>query len=170
MVGIELGPVPRWAARALAEVMARTGLGGRYVPGGGPWDGAAAFGEGAALAGTICADDGARAHLRDALFTLDAGLRVDAPSVGWVAATLRSEDRLAAEAPGIAVPVLVATAGRDRIVSTPRAAALCRRIAGCARSHWERAPHCILEGDRATAAAVMERVVAFLAARGEPSE
>ncbi|WP_308915137.1 alpha/beta fold hydrolase [Jannaschia sp. LMIT008] len=163
MVEIRTDPFPGWIGRTLAETMVRTGLGERYAPGPGSWDRAALFDpDGGSDEPTRCSGTPERAHMRDALFTLDSNLRVDAPSMAWVAATLRSQDRLRALGPAIAVPTLMVTAGRDTIVRSDAAARLCDVARDCRRIHLPDAMHCALEGDRATSARIMDDVVAFL--------
>ena len=162
MVAIRTEPFPPLLARALGEVADRSGLGRRYAPGPGAWDRAERFlDDGFVSGGTVCTDDPARAHLRDALFTLDPALRVDAPSLGWVAATMRSTAALPGMAETIAAPVLMVTATEDRIVSTEAASALCAAMPDCAEVALE-GPHCLLEGRRDRAEAVMDAALGFL--------
>ncbi|MBM2576692.1 alpha/beta hydrolase [Jannaschia sp. Os4] len=164
MVDITTEPFPRPVARALAEVSDRVGLGGRYAPGPGAWDRAERFLDpGWTGAPTVCADAPERAHLRDALYVLDPDLRVDAPSLGWVAATLRATARLPAFAARVEVPILMVNAGRDRIVDAGAASALCAAMADCTERWLPEAPHCALEGDRARSAEILAAVTAFFA-------
>lgn len=163
MIRFDTGPFPPLAARALTGAADRFGLGHRYAPGLGPWDRAERFLDaGFTGTGTVCSADATRAHLRDALYVLDPALRVDAPSLGWVAATFRSQSLLDGMAGRVGVPVLMVTAGEDRIVSTPAASRFCDAMGACREVRLPDAPHCALEGDRARSREIMAEVIAFL--------
>ena len=163
MVEIETGAYPGWLARGLVEVMVRSGLSERYAPGTGPWDRAALFLDPERLGEeTICSDLPERAHMRDALFTLDPDLRVEGPSVGMIAAMLRTQDELRRIGPTIDAPVLMVTAEQDRMVDNEAAAALCDAMPTCRLIDVPDAPHCALEADRALSARIVSDVLAFL--------
>jgi lysophospholipase len=163
MVAILTADVPEWQARLLSGTMDRLGLGARYAPGGGPWS-PEPFVTDAPPEGSICTADPARAHLRDALFLRHPELRVAAPSVGWVAATLRSQAWLRGRGPELTPPVLMVTAGRDGLVDTAAAQALCDAAPACEELHLPEAMHCVLEGVDPEADRAMDAILTFFEA------
>jgi lysophospholipase len=166
MVAVQTGGVPLWQARLLAGAMDRAGLGQRYAPGGGPWT-PEAFLTDAPPEPNLCTDDPARAHLRDALFLRHPELRVASPSMGWLAATLRSQARLAEEAGRIDPPLLLVTVEDERLVDNAAASSLCEAAQDCRETRIAGAMHCLLEGVDPAADRAMKEVLAFLAAAVE---
>ena len=166
MIDVRTAPAPRPVARAVASLLARNGAARRYLPGTLPWARRTPFAQ-VLGRGTICQPDPALAHLRRALMEVHPELRVEVPSPGWAAATFASIERLRLIEDRIDDPVLMVTAGRDRVVRNRAVAAMCGRLRDCRRVELPRAPHCMVEGDRDRSAAVMGRVAGFLAERAE---
>ncbi|MEM7490849.1 MAG: alpha/beta hydrolase, partial [Pseudomonadota bacterium] len=161
MIGIPGGR----AGRVFVDLLAENGAGATYLPGTVPWERRKRFTR-LVGRGNICQPDPALANLRRALMEVDPDLRIEVPSAGWVSATFASIDVLDRIAPQVAAPVLMVTAGRDRVVRTGAAAEMCTRLRDCRRLHLPDAPHCMVEGDRRRSGPVMARVVGFLGRAG----
>ncbi|MEM1377473.1 MAG: alpha/beta hydrolase, partial [Pseudomonadota bacterium] len=153
MAKIFTGPFPYAVARLLAGGLAYAGLGEVFAPGRGQWDIAnVEFGS-----ETVCNGNPERPQIRDALFALDENKRVEGPTARWVHESMRSTDTLFATnyAAQISEPVVMFTAGRDTIVDTDAAAALCDMLGDCERQHFQASRHCIgLETDEVRAAII----------------
>lgn len=105
--------LPR-AVRALVELLDLVGLGGAFVPGGGPASSMSAPFEG----NTLTADP--RRHARNArIVASHPPLALGDPTIGWLNAAFRLMARFADPLPQPDVPILAFTAGEDRIVSSP---------------------------------------------------
>jgi lysophospholipase len=102
-------------ARCYAEVGALGGARTAYVRGGGPEPDEAVTFDTNELTG-----DRERFARNQALASAAGPMMIGSPTVGWLRAALRSSAHLLrpATAPRITVPVLIATAGKDTIVST----------------------------------------------------
>jgi lysophospholipase len=130
MVDVNTAPYPRWLARALARVAVAYGYDHAYVPGAGPYDlRRERFSDNRLTA------DFERFALSKREVVRNPALALGGVTHGWLDATFRSVDRLTA--PGytdpIRMPVLMVTAGSDRVVSLPAQQALCDRLADCRR-------------------------------------
>jgi lysophospholipase len=127
MTDIRTDPFPRWLAAAVVRTAAAAGLGARYAFGQGDYDPA-----GAAFEGNPVTSDRARWRAHHEGFARDPGLVVGGVTFGWLAATFRSVDALAAPgAPeGIRVPVLFAVAPDDALVPSASQLAIAARVPG----------------------------------------
>ncbi|UWQ20303.1 lysophospholipase [Jannaschia sp. W003] len=162
MVEVETAPFPAPVARGIGRTFTALGLGDTYAPGRGQWNDAAMFDDAAVLAeGTDCARDAGRAHLREALFALEPALRVGGPSARWVAATYRGQAVLETRADEIGAPILMATAGADRVVRTEAASALCTAMPACEEVRYAEARHCMFEDTEATRTRLVDDALAF---------
>ncbi|MEM7644124.1 MAG: alpha/beta hydrolase [Pseudomonadota bacterium] len=158
MIGIPGGRV----GRGVADLLARNGAAGAYLPGSLPWPRRTPFTR-LVGRGNVCQPDADLANLRRALMEVDPDLRVEVPSAGWVSATFASIDVLERIGPSVEAPVLMVTAGRDRVVSSRAAGRLCARMSDCREVRLPGAPHCAVEGDARRSPVVMEAVTGFLA-------
>jgi len=110
MIGIRRGPTGV-AARLMATVANILGGDRAYVPSLGPYDHRTRRFEGNLL--TSDAERFARTH---AHIARDPRLALGGPTLGWLAASFRSIARLHRDAPAIRTPVLIVSAGDDRVV------------------------------------------------------
>lgn len=110
------GRTTTWPVRALVRGARYLGLGGRYVPGGGP----NLVGTGA-FAGNPLTSDAVRYARNAAILEADPALGIGSPTLAWADAAFRAiVDFRAADYPGrIRQPILMLAAGADSIVSTP---------------------------------------------------
>lgn len=157
MIGIPGGAL----GRGLVDLLAENGAAGAYLPGTLPWNRRTPFTR-LLGRGHICQPDPELSNLRRALMEVDPDLRVEVPSNGWVSASFASIDVLQRIGPVVAAPVLMVTAGRDRVVSSRAAARLCTRMSDCREIRLPGAPHCAVEGDADRSAQVMADVLPFL--------
>ncbi|KIT15206.1 lysophospholipase L2 [Jannaschia aquimarina] len=166
MVAIRTEPFSPGLAQGLAMALPVIGLADTYAPAQGPWDGADVFDDPAALAeGGTCARDPARAHLREALFTLEPGLRVGGPSARWIAEVFEAQDVLRDRAGDIATPVWMALASDDGSVVTEASEALCRAMGDCVSVEVPDSLHCMIEDRPEIRDAVFDGALAFFEAR-----
>jgi len=112
-------------ARALAGLLTACGLSRLFAPGGGA---ASHYEKG--FARNILTADRLRFEREARMISAFPALRIGAPTVGWVHAAYGLMDRLARPgyAERIKVPLLMLAAGDERLVSTPAAEALARRL------------------------------------------
>jgi lysophospholipase len=110
---VQIGRIGR-SARAIVEASALF-AGGRYVPGGGPFDAAKSPFE-----GNLLTSDRERFERAYAVLAEAPDLAIGAPTIGWMRAAFRSMAALQhPDTPRrIRVPILFFCAGEDRIVST----------------------------------------------------
>jgi lysophospholipase len=103
-------------ARTLVTAGAWLGLGGAYIPGGGP----TAMASRPFLANLLTADP-IRYERAAAIVQADAGLGLGSPTIGWTHAAYRVIDAFADPIYPSALrqPMLLVAAGDDRIVSSP---------------------------------------------------
>ncbi|MEL6750697.1 MAG: alpha/beta hydrolase [Pseudomonadota bacterium] len=164
MVKIETGAFPYNVAAALSTFYASTGLGHVYSPGRTDWS----FEAQNWGVGDACNSNAKTARYRDALVALDERLRVNGTTNGWVAATVASTHTITNDAfiAGIKKPVLMATAGKDEIVSTPAATAMCDALSDCRQRRYKEARHCIMQESSDREAQIVKDAVAFFEANG----
>lgn len=127
MIGIaqeKLG-MPQPVARALAEVATMAGLGKAYVPGGSDRSE-----EARPFAETVLTSDAERYNRTKAIIETAPHLALGSPTIGWLRAGLRSCATLTRpDFPRqIRVPLLLVSAGADRIVSLPDIATLAKGL------------------------------------------
>lgn len=165
MVQVRTDPVPSEWLGEIVIGLSRAGLDGAWVPGGRPWDNRRLFRDGAARARhrSLCNADPDRANIRNALFALTPELRVTAPTYGWAARTHRSSRWLSRpdNAARVSLPILMVTAGRDRVVDTAAASRFCVAAGTCREVRFPAARHCLLEGPPDEAARAMGIVLEF---------
>jgi lysophospholipase len=155
-------PMP-WGARALAaalsNVAALVGAGCAYAPGTGDY-------KRDPFEGNPLTGDPARYARMQALVDADPRLGLGGPTLGWVKATLASITALRAEtkARPPEVPVLVLSAGGDRIVSVPAHRAVAARLPNATVVDYPDAEHEILMERDDIHDDAMRRVVDFFAA------
>jgi lysophospholipase len=112
-------------ARALAGLLIGCGLSRMFAPGGGR-----ASHYDRPFARNILTTDRLRFEREARMISAFPALRIGAPTVGWIHAAYQLMDRLARPgyAERIKVPLLMLAAGDERLVSTPAAEALARRL------------------------------------------
>lgn len=110
MIDIRSGLVG-FCARLMATVAAAFGAAHRYVPGTGPYDANSRRFEGNTL--TADPERFARTH---AYIAADPRLALGGPTLGWLAASFRSIAQLRRDAKAIRKPVLIVSAGDERVV------------------------------------------------------
>ena len=122
MLGVQVGAVPRLAARALASIMSTLGRGGQPVPGS-----AAAS---TPFESNIVTHDRARYARAEALIEACPDLALGLPTWGWLDFAFVATARLAkgAGAARIDIPVVVIAAGDDRLVDNAALEAVTARL------------------------------------------
>lgn len=158
LVDLALGPVRRKLAAALAGGAAAFGLGACAAPGGAGYP--------PAFDGNPLTRDRRRFVRNAALLRENPALAVGWPTLGWLAATLRSAAvlRRPGGAEGVRLPVLIVAAGADRVVSNTAQARLAARLPDCAFFTIPGARHELLMETDAVRAAFFARFDAFVGA------
>lgn len=141
MVKIYTGSFPYWVAEGLSHFYTALGMGEFYAAGQKQWQTSRLKWD----QPTNCNRRADKAHGRDSLFALEEKLRVEGTTFQWVASTTRSTKLLQSEAyrEKLDKPFLFVTAGKDLIVDTPAASALCKKLNQCTEVVFEEAMHCI---------------------------
>lgn len=163
MVKIETGGFPYVVARGMSAFYSATGLGEQYSPGRHDF----AMGEEALHEADACNANPEEAKVLDAMFILDERLRVGGTTHQWVTATTASTDHITEQAfiAKIDRPVLMFTAGDDRIVQTPAAQAYCAALSSCEEVHFAVSRHCITRETEDVQADIYARTIAFFDAQ-----
>ncbi|MCA1298281.1 alpha/beta fold hydrolase [Stappia indica] len=106
----------------LAAFLSAVGFGAAYVPGGGPK-------LNMRFETNPLTSDRRRFERNEAVLAAAPELEIGAPTIDWLAAACRAMKRFFEPgfAPDMALPVLIVTAGQDRIVSTPAAERFARQ-------------------------------------------
>jgi lysophospholipase len=134
--------VPQSFARAFAEIGTLLGAGGRYVPGGNDLPT-----EAGKFANNSLTSDAERfARNRQALEAMP-GLGLGSPTISWLRSAYRSNRMLMRPdfAPRVQIPMLIVSAGSDRIVSTPHIEEFASRLKVGAHVLMARSQHEILQ-------------------------
>jgi lysophospholipase len=138
MLGIRTGPLPQPAAAAIARMMCIGGRADEYAPG--QLDFAE---ETQRFEGNLLTSDPARFARTLAAIRACPDLALGGVTYGWLDAAYRSLARL--WAPGVlervAVPVLLLSAGADRVVPPERHAKAARRLPRCTLRQYPTALH-----------------------------
>lgn len=158
LIALALGPAQRVLAGALAGGAAALGLGARAVPGGAGYP--------PAFDGNPLTRDRRRFARNEALLRDNPALAVGWPTLGWLAATMRSAAvlRRAGFAEAVRLPVLIVAAGADRVVSNAAQARLAARLPDCAFATIPDARHELLMETDSVRAAFFARFDAFVGA------
>ena len=130
-----------WLSRLLAGAAVAGGLGPRYAPGTGPYRAQAEPFEGNRLTG-----DRLRHRRRAAWFEAEPGLVLGGPTWRWLAGAI-GEGRLVRRPERLARlrrPVLLASAGADRVLDNSADAVAARHLPDCRHVVVPGARHCIL--------------------------
>jgi lysophospholipase len=122
MLGVQVGAVPRLAARALASVMSALGRGGHPVPGPSPAS--------TPFDSNVVTHDQARYARAEALIAACPDLALGLPTWGWLDFAFVATSRLAkgAGAARIDIPVIVVAAGDDKLVDNTALKAVTARL------------------------------------------
>ena len=158
LVALALGPARRKLAAALAGGAAAFGLGACAAPGGAGYP--------PAFDDNPLTRDRRRFARNAALLRENPALAVGWPTLGWLAATLRSAAvlRRPGGAEAVSLPVLIVAAGADRVVSNAAQARLAARLPDCAFVTIPGARHELLMETDAVRAAFFARFDAFVGA------
>jgi lysophospholipase len=142
MIDIHAGPWPPAAARRLAAAAVARGRSGEFALGEGPYRPKTKE----RFRRNVLTSDLDRYLAETAMIQRNPALALGGVTWGWVAATYASVDRLRdpATAARIGAPVLMATAGRDRVVPACAQKALCRAMPRCQLKVLPEARHEIL--------------------------
>jgi lysophospholipase len=128
MIDIRTAPFPKPLARALARTACRFGFADAYVPGAGDY-----VLEADRFPGNRLTADPEGFLVSKREIVKNPGLALGGVTYGWLSATFASIDRL--KRPGhvaaIPVPVLLVSAGEERVVSVPAQRRLCRALPDC---------------------------------------
>lgn len=141
MLGIERTGMPVWLARCLVEGLCRTGFGDRYVFGG------AGYGpRRQTFDGNFLTHDRLRFERFHRLMERNPDLAVADPTFSWVRAAFRSIGSVMAAGglETVRIPLLLALAGRDTIVSNPAIEVAAKRLPNARVVRLDDAKHEIL--------------------------
>lgn len=141
MIQINTGDTSYSLVKNMAHILNAIGLGSMYAPGSSQWPPEPLiFGE-----ANGCNSNPETAQLQSAMFALDETLRTRGATVKWLKETTDSTEKLLS--PGfmdaLAQPVIMFTAGDDRLVRTDVATEFCASLANCEVTHFAEARHCI---------------------------
>lgn len=158
LVDLALGTARRRLAAALVGAAAMLGLGACAGRGGAGYP--------PAFDGNPLTRDRRRFARNEALLRENPALAVGWPTLGWLAATLRSTAvlRRRGGVEAVRLPVLIVAAGADRVVSNAAQARLAARLPGCAFVTIPGARHELLMETDAVRAAFFARFDAFVGA------
>jgi lysophospholipase len=122
MLGVRVGAVPRWLARALASVLTALGRGASAVPG--PAAASTPF------EANIVTHDPVRYARAEGQIAACPDLALGLPTWGWLAFAFAATSRLAtgAGATRIDIPVTVVAAGEDKLVDNTALMAVGARL------------------------------------------
>lgn len=134
--------IPQSLARAYVEIGVLLGAGGRYVPGGNDLPTEA----GKFANNSLTSDEERFARNRQILEAMPE-LGLGSPTIGWLRSAYRSNNMLMNPdyAPRAQIPMLVVSAGNDRIVSTPNIEEFASRLKVSAHVLLARSEHEILQ-------------------------
>lgn len=140
MVDVWAGWLPPWASRLIVRIVARF-TPNHYVPRTGPYDP-----ETKRFAGNPLTNDRERFERTKQLILADPELALGGPTWTWLKSAYDSMDTLSnpAYAAAIGTPVLLASAGADRIVRSPAQHRLARLLPHCRLLDMPGAKHEIL--------------------------
>jgi lysophospholipase len=141
LIDIIPSPYPRWIAIILTRLAVNTGFTHAYVLGAkyrNPFD--------QAFQGNPLTSDPCRFGFDKQAITDNPDLALGEPTFGWVAATLDSIAMLkqAGYAEGIETPVMMISAGKDRIVCCEAQKRICLRMPDCRLKVLDESLHEIL--------------------------
>ncbi len=115
MLGMPIGRTPPMLLRALTGPVRLTGLGICHLPGTTRWPYPPPTPERSRIS-----SDAERCRIRHAWISTDPALRLDQPTYGWLDPALALIGRIGRRRflEGIATPILLGSAGRERVVAT----------------------------------------------------
>ncbi len=141
MIKINPAPFDYDQVAGMAKILGALGLGDMYAPGQTQWpDRPLIFGEAEG-----CNANPKTAQIQNALFALNPDLRTRGTTVRWINQTVASTEKLLEKGfmSKLTEPVIVFTAGDDRLVSTEAIQQFCEQLSDCQESHFKEARHCI---------------------------
>ena len=141
MIDLPMGGIKRNAIALLSRGMVLCGLGGRYVFGFGDYDPARVKFDGNPLTGDL-----KRFEAIHAAMAATPGVEMGGPTFGWLAAAFRSIATLRRQARSQMplCPVLLCTAGADRVVSVAAQGEISAVLPSCTQLKIADAAHEIL--------------------------
>ena len=138
MLAINTRPLPAFAARLLAGGMVDLGLGGRYLPRGGPYNPKKPF------ARNDLTGSRARFDLNRRLVAENPANSLGSPTFAWLYQAFIGMGRLAAHHRRLTMPILLLQAGDDTVVGNAAQNDLCRKLPHCTLITLAGAKHEIL--------------------------
>lgn len=169
MIGIHTGPTPEVLLRRFAARMVKRGEAEKYVLGQEDWSPAEP-----AFRGNPLTSDPVRFLVGHNHYAADPDLAMGGITWGWLDAAYRSIDRLLAPGgvEGVAVPVLLLTGGKDRVVRVDRQRQVAKRLKSCRHAVHPAARHELMMEADPIRDAVWADIDGFLAdlapAAGQP--
>lgn len=140
MVDILTSPLPGWLVRFLTWAGVKAGLNHAYIPGSGDY-------ADEEFNGNRLTSDPVRFTDEKKAIAKNPDLALGGVTHGWLAATFESIDNL--KAPGFAekikTPILIISAGEDKVVSNGAQETICTLLANCRRTEIPGARHEILK-------------------------
>lgn len=142
MIDILTPPFPRWFARGIARLADKAGWGQAYAIDSGDYSP-----EDEKFEGNLLTSDPVRFMDEKRAIKENQGLALGGVTYGWLSATFESIDILAAPGFGkeITIPILMVSAGSDKIVSLDAQQSICARLQQCRSKVIPEARHEILK-------------------------
>lgn len=141
MIKVNTGNSDYSKMQTMTGALHKLGLGNLYAPGYSEWpNGELVFGK-----PIPCNANPDTAQTREALFAERQTLRTNGVTMSWLYKTAASTETLfsSEHIAAITQPVMMATAGVDKLVDTDAAQRFCDSLARCEVSHFAESRHCI---------------------------
>ncbi len=142
MIDILTSPFPRWFAKGITRIAGKAGWDQDYAVGSGDY-----FSEDEKFEGNLLTSDPVRFMDEKRAIKENPDLALGGVTYGWLLATFASIDILAAPGFGkdITIPILMVSAGSDKIVSLDAQQSICARLKQCRFKVIPKARHEILK-------------------------
>jgi lysophospholipase len=142
MIDIVTSPFPGWFARGLTRIAGKAGWDQDYAVGSGDYSL-----EDEKFEGNLLTSDPERFMDEKRAIEENPGLALGGVTYGWLSASFESIDILAAPGfgPEVTIPILMVSAGSDRIVSLEAQKSICARLKQCRSKVIPEARHEILK-------------------------
>jgi lysophospholipase len=163
MIGLRIGKLPPTLLRVITRPARAAGFGTCFIPGAGKWRPDRI----PSPERSLVSADAERCQLRHAWFSVEPSLRLDEATYGWVDSALGLVSRIAKPEflAGITTPILLASPGRDFVVSPTAQRRAARQLPDCALVELPDSKHDpFLERD-AVRAYWLDCIDCFIAAR-----
>ncbi len=142
MIDILTSPFPRWFARGITRIAGKAGWDQDYAVGSGDYSS-----EDEKFEGNLLTSDPVRFMDEKRAIKENPDLALGGATYGWLSATFASIEILAASGFGqeITIPILMVSAGSDKIVSLDAQQSICARLQQCRSKVIPEARHEILK-------------------------